>query len=1038
MFKKNKLSAAVVGVLATSAIAAPTFAQDEAIEEVFVTGIRASMEAAMDVKRNSAGVVDAISAEDIGKFPDTNLAESLQRITGVSIKRTNGEGSEITVRGFGPDFNMVTLNGRTMPGAITYGGSSGADGTTRGGSARAFDFSNLASEAVRGVEVYKTGKASIATGGIGATVNIKTSRPLEDPGLSATVGVKALHDTTNRTGSDITPEVSGLVSWADDDAKFGASLSASYQERDSGYIGATVNQWNIGVWGQDDLYVRDRSAEEPGSHTEDPIFVNPPEVGQLYARPNDIRYAFSDTSRQRTNAQLTLQFAPNEKITGTLDYTFAQNSIEEFRGEVTNWVQNGSNLTYVEFDNSDVATPIIITEDYGNGWRDQGYEQQYRSQENTLDSVGLNIEFQATDNLSFVLDAHDSSMESLPTGPGGTGELSVALGAPVKTGKTLYFGGDLPYWTHNLDDCRHANLDRTDEPKGNNYLTNCNGVLDAGDVSSTVMRNWAASQVSDITQVKLDGTLEFDNGRFDFGVETRDMSSNTSAYNSNNAQVLGGWGADNPGEFPEGLLEEFDVVGEFDDFDTGDAPHVGFRADARELAEFLVSSPEYASVNPFIGLNNDGRNTRNTNNTVEEETTAIYFQFAQSGTLGNFETNTLLGLRYETTDVTSTSNVQPVGYLNWASDDDFSPVSVGASVSQSESGSYDSLLPNLDFDISFLDNLIGRFSFSKTIARPSFGNLAVAAGNFGLSGSTMNGAVPTATGSNPGLLPLESTNYDLSLEWYFSDSSYLSGGFWEKRVINFVGTGQEDRTFFDIRDQTAGPRAMAAAAALAELGEIADNANLHTMMVILADPTRFPNGKDDFTGEQTQISALGEGCAECDIQPNESDPLMVFRTSFPVNNREAKIHGFELAVQHFFGETGFGVMANYTFVDGDVEFDNLAPPTEQQFALLGLSDTANLVLMYENYGVQARLAYNWRDEYLNRTNYQSSNNPTYIEAYSQIDMNVSYDITDSISVFFEGINLTGADNREFARNEKQMYYLEDLGPRYALGARYSF
>ncbi|WP_018275717.1 TonB-dependent receptor [Teredinibacter turnerae] len=1033
MFKKNKLSTAVVGVLATSAIAAPTFAQDEAIEEVFVTGIRASMEAAMDVKRNSAGVVDAISAEDIGKFPDTNLAESLQRITGVSIKRTNGEGSEITVRGFGPDFNMVTLNGRTMPGAIAYGGGSGADGTTRGGSARAFDFSNLASEAVRGVEVFKTGKASIATGGIGATVNIKTSRPLDDPGLSASVGVKAVHDTTNRIGDDITPELSGVVSWADDDAMFGASLSASYQKRDSGYTGATVNQWNIGVWGQDDLYQRDISPDDPGTHVGDPIFENTPELGQLYARPNDIRYAFSDTSRERTNAQLTLQFAPNEKITGTLDYTFAENGIEENRGEVTNWVQNGGNVARVVFDDSDVATPLIITEDYADGWRDQGYEQQYRKQKNSLDSVGINIEYQMLDNLSFVLDAHDSTMESLPDGPGGIGELSVALGAPVKTGKTLYFGGDLPYWTHELDDCRHAN-----ENPGKEFVTNCNGVLDAGDISSTVLRNWAAEQTSDITQVKLDGTLEFDNGRFDFGVESRDMSSNSSSYNSNNNQVLGGWGADNPGEFPAGMIEPFDVVGEFDDFDTVDAPHVGFRADARELAEFLVSSPTYAEFDPFIGLDNDGRNTRNVNNTVEEETTSIYFQFAQSGTLGDFETNTLLGLRYETTDMTSTSNVQPVGYLNWASDDDFGSVNVGVATPETETASYDNLLPSLDFDISFLDNLIGRFSFSKTIARPGFSDLAVAAGNFGLSGATSAGAVPTASRSNPNLLPLESTNYDLSLEWYFADSSYLSGGFWEKRVINFVGTAQEDRNYFGIRDQTAGPRAQAAAEELAGQGFLVDNANLHTMMVILADPETFPNGAADFTGLQSQISALGEGCAACDIQPNDDDPLMIFRTSYPVNNREAKIHGFELAVQHFFGETGFGVMANYTFVDGDVEFDNLAPPTEQQFALLGLSDTANLVLMYENYGVQARLAYNWRDEYLNRTNYQSSNNPTYIEAYSQIDMNVSYDITDSISVFFEGINLTGADNREFARNEKQMYYLEDLGPRYALGARYSF
>ncbi|WP_045827138.1 TonB-dependent receptor [Teredinibacter turnerae] len=1026
MFKKNKLSTAVVGVLATSAIAAPTFAQDEAIEEVFVTGIRASMEASMDVKRNSEGVVDAISAEDIGKFPDTNLAESLQRITGVSIKRTNGEGSEITVRGFGPNNNMVTLNGRTMPGAITYGGSSGADGTTSGGGSRSFDFSNLASEAVRGVEVFKTGKASIATGGIGATVNILTTRPLENPGFSASVGAKALHDTTNRTGEDITPELSGVVSWTDENEMFGASVSASYQERDSGYVGATVNDWNIGVWGVDDLYNR-------GGDFNDDIFENAPtKEGQLYARPNDIRYAYSDSSRTRTNGQVTLQFAPLETLTGTLDYTYARNEIEEHRGEVTNWVQNGSFLTHVEFDNSAIATPIVISEDYSaDGYKDIGFEQQYRAQENTLGSAGLNVDWQATDSLSFNFDVHNSKMDSLPNGPNGTGEIAVGLGAPVKTGKTLYFGGDLPYWTADIDDCVHSEAN-----PGKEFVTNCNEQFDAGDVSSSVLRNWAASQESEITQVKLDGTLEFDNGRFDFGIEKRDMSSENKRYNGNNQQVLGGWGADNPGEFPDGLLEMIDVPGEFDDFSSG-APSEGFKGDARKLAEYLVTAEQYDEFDPYIGLERGNQNTLDANNVLKEVTKAAYFQVSVTGEIGGMTTNMLAGLRYETTDVTSQSIVLPTEYLLWRSDNDFAAVASTDALDLEVKSSYDNLLPALDFSINFTDDLIGRFSYSKTIARARYDDLAVAASGFGSTGTTYNGTRPTANGSNPGLLPLESDNYDISAEWYFQDSSYVSFGLWEKRVVNFIGNGQEDMTHFEIRDQTNGPRAFRAAQELRDGGHPVDDATLHTMMVILDNPQDFPGGASEY--DSSLISDLGENDqGRYDIVPRDEDPLTVFRTSIPVNNREAKLHGFELAAQHFFGETGFGIMANYTFVDGDISFDDLADPSDQQFALVGLSDTANLILMYENYGVQARLAYNWRDEYLNRTNYKASNNPGYIEAYSQIDLNVSYDITDSISVFFEGLNVTGEDNREFARNKKMLWYLEDLGPRYALGARYSF
>ncbi|MDB5673001.1 MAG: TonB-dependent receptor, partial [Alphaproteobacteria bacterium] len=133
---------------------------DASGDEIVVTGIRASLERSIEIKRNSSGVVDAISAEDIGKFPDTNLAESLQRITGVSINRTNGEGSLVTVRGFGPTYNLVTLNGRTLAtsNVSVVGGDENADSAQ--GSSRSFDFSNLASEGVKTLEVYKTGRAA--------------------------------------------------------------------------------------------------------------------------------------------------------------------------------------------------------------------------------------------------------------------------------------------------------------------------------------------------------------------------------------------------------------------------------------------------------------------------------------------------------------------------------------------------------------------------------------------------------------------------------------------------------------------------------------------------------------------------------------------------------------------------------------------------------------------------------------------------------------------------------------------------------------
>jgi outer membrane receptor for ferrienterochelin and colicin len=138
---------------------APALAQEQAseeLEEVVVTGLRGSLITSMNLKREAVGVVDSISAEDIGKFPDTNLAESLQRITGVSIDRVAGEGSKVTARGFGPGFNLVTLNGRQMPTADVSVVGSGGDGEYGTFTSRSFDFSNLASEGVTALEVYKT------------------------------------------------------------------------------------------------------------------------------------------------------------------------------------------------------------------------------------------------------------------------------------------------------------------------------------------------------------------------------------------------------------------------------------------------------------------------------------------------------------------------------------------------------------------------------------------------------------------------------------------------------------------------------------------------------------------------------------------------------------------------------------------------------------------------------------------------------------------------------------------------------------------
>lgn len=1030
---KKKLIATVIASSAVTGFSGYAAAQDDIVEEVTVTGIRASLERSMDVKRESAGVVDAISAEDIGKFPDTNLAESLQRITGVSISRSNGEGSQITVRGFGADNNMITLNGRTMPAASTSNGG--------GGDSRAFDFANLASEGISGVEVFKTGKANVTTGGIGATVNVKTAKPLDNPGLVASVGAKAVMDTTNRAGDDVTPEASGLFSWSNDDSTFGVALSASHQQRDSGTIGATVNDWGIYEW--DSINTPERAWNNPNTQV-----INAPDEGQLYSRFYDLRYEFIDTQRTRDNGQLTLQFAPTEEFKATVDYTFAENKIKSHLGQAGNWMQQGGNIQVAEFDNQDIATMIYAKEAYGNAI-DEGFEQQWREQTNTLDSVGVNLAYQVNDALSFTLDAHDSEMHSRGTGPHGTGQIRMALAAPVVVEREWFFGGDFPTYLNVYDDSRRVRPQSAIDQQP----WTPNGMVDPSDLSSTMLNLDQADQKSTVTQIKLDGRYDLDNGHFDFGIESREMESNTHRYASGNVS-LGNWDGNYPGEFGD-LVRPFDIQGEFDDFSPR-AGGYGFIANAADLYTAAMQIPRYNSVRVGAGPNNTdlppilpATMNPTAHNIVTEEMQSAYFQIGLEGNLGAMPFSILTGLRYETTDVDS-SSLSSAYYYRWESDNDISinPDTTKPQTLVSASASYDNLLPSFDMTLNMTDELIGRFSFGKTIARAGLGSLGVSASNFGSGGGpTYLGNIPTASASNPGLLPLESTNFDVSLEWYYDEGSYASIGLFEKNVKNFIGSEQVNRELLGIRNSTNGPRVQAAAAQLAGAGIPISDVTLFSQtayneFVVLpggglnqAWVNAFGNSAYTGTSAQDQFILAQDGW---DVYDNASDPLAMFRTSTPNNGREAKIHGIEFAVQHFFGETGFGVQANYTLVRGDVGFDNLGSTTESQFALIGLSDTANLSGIYENERFQARIAYNWRDEYLNETSRGGFNNPRYIEAYSQIDLNLSYSVTDALTLSLEGLNVTGEDSRSHGRNNAMMWDMYDLGPRYQVGARYTF
>jgi TonB-dependent receptor len=171
------------------------------------------------------------------------------------------------------------------------------------------------------------------------------------------------------------------------------------------------------------------------------------------------------------------------------------------------------------------------------------------------------------------------------------------------------------------------------------------------------------------------------------------------------------------------------------------------------------------------------------------------------------------------------------------------------------------------------------------------------------------------------------------------------------------------------------------------------------------------------------------------VQDN-SDPLALFNMTQPANQEQAQFHGWELAAQHMFGESGFGLQANATFVTSDIDVDNAS--TDFQFALPGLSDSYNLVAFYDANGLQARIAYNWRDTFLQ--GFGEGNTPYYTEDYGQIDVTVSYELpfVEGMTVFVEGINVNDASQRVYARYENQFKSASQYGARYNMGVRYNF
>ena len=303
------------------------------VEEIVVTGFRASLQSAVNAKRRESGVVDVIKAEDIADFPDLNLAESLQRVPGVAISRANGEGRQISVRGLGSEYTRVRVNG--MEAIATTGGTVNSGGTNR---TRGFDFNMFASELFNSLTVRKSASADVEEGSLGATVDLQTARPFDYREPTLVMGVQGSYNDLAR---DVKPRFTLLASrtWAD--GKFGALFSAAYERRHILEEGANITRWSAGGANGGFNTASTISGYTMGTGAGQ---INDASATTGLFHPRLPSYVQYDHNTERLGLTGSFQFRPDDRTTVTLDvlYSDVQSTRDEAQLQAIGLSRSGS------------------------------------------------------------------------------------------------------------------------------------------------------------------------------------------------------------------------------------------------------------------------------------------------------------------------------------------------------------------------------------------------------------------------------------------------------------------------------------------------------------------------------------------------------------------------------------------------------------------------------------------------------------------------------------------------------------------------
>jgi iron complex outermembrane receptor protein len=733
---------------------------DAPTQDIVVTGFRASLTSALNVKKQATGVVDGINASDIASFPDANLADSLQRIPGISIERDGGEGRQITVRGLSGDFSRTRLNG--LESTIATTGSTLGAGINKG---RSFDYSVLASELFSSILVRKTQSAEIDEGSLGATVDLQTARPLDMPGFQAALSAQTAYYDINNS---FAPRLAGSISKTFADNRIGIMLSGAYSKRnvqEDAYSNTALADFsdvnggfcpvipNTPVTPVNPL-VGSRPVTNPCIPATGQFPGSTPSAYNTVNRPGVFvpklpGYGRFEDKEERIGLAGTIQVKPTDRTLITIDGVFArykqdQNdlatnpiSLNRAAGVATAGltaaqltgrpnmkirdaqVDENGQLVYGVFDDTDFSVTNSenrsTTTFYQAGINiDQKIGErvnlhlQYGQSESVFDNpYSRLVTFSRFDSDGFVYDARTNP--KTPT-------LTYGFDATNPTNWQFLNGYD------NIREFTNKVTNRLHTAKGDlKWEVNDQFTVKFGGAYKRF--NFISARQQRIASTTTIPTLA------SAGLTIADVSTapiNINTIGASNASTT-----------------SFIV------------PNIGKIMDAFDVDCYCVN--QYGDFR----LGSIGTGAQGDNRSVQEIDISPYLQFDFNMDLGGMALRGDAGIRYAHTHQFST------GY-------------VGSGTAVAVGRNYEDWLPAMNLALDVTPKLTARFAAAKVMSRPSL--------SFLTPGGSISTANPpfSATVGNPQLDPYRATNLDASVEWYFQHGALLSAAFFYKDVSSFV------------------------------------------------------------------------------------------------------------------------------------------------------------------------------------------------------------------------------------------------------------